>query len=525
MKTVQRKSVFLVAVLTVAWTAGQADAAVVDLRAKARANPSLMHHYTFEGPHQGPSGTVTTLSHGDYLLDRKGGLHLQAWRNGSDPAVSYGPGIDTLSRAGIGTEIATNTAGRGAAWYTTDTTTLPETLTVECVLRPNRKPEEISGYIVGTRNSADSERRGYFLLINTSGKFTLQVGNPAAVSFSDELETNHWYYVVTTFDVTASDATTQTVINAYFADLTAGTPLVHALVNHTVSGFNARYSFNPSRIGIGCLWNSTNPQYATPASIDEVTIYGSVFSAETIAEHLKALRCEMLEVWYREIFPSDNKLERPSTEEGWSCHWDSTATTIASRIVVPKAETAFLEDVFPVGSFPTDDGSSFGYLNNHSGPTATNYIYWTEEMTNKVEFAWLRAIEFDTRFAEARSVHVAVRLDVHGTAADTADDVWYMTRDFTNAVGTSSLSIPGDSSRWWRHILDMQVAEWTILDFTPGMILEPGTTQAVPPERARITAFGLFHPIHFHTKNERVDNYTLYVRKIYPPQGTLFSLQ
>jgi hypothetical protein len=71
----------------------------------------------------------------------------------------------------------------------------------------------------------------------------------------------------------------------------------------------------------------------------------------------------------------------------------------------------------------------------------------------------------------------------------------------------------------------MQVAEWTILDFTPGMILEPGTTQAVPPERARITAFGLFHPIHFHTKNERVDNYTLYVRKIYPPQGTLFSLQ
>ncbi len=522
MKAVQRRSMFLVAILTVAWMAGQVDAAVVDLRAEARANPSLMHHYTFEGPHQGPSGTVTTLSRDDYLLDRKGGLHLETWIYTSGP-VSYGPGVDALSRAAIGIKNETNHV-YGAAWRTTGDTTLPETLTVECVLRPNRKPENFSGYIVGTRNSIDRDRRGYFLLIDSSGKFSLQIGTPNAVAFSDELETNHWYYVVTTFDVTASGATTQTVINAYFADLTADTPLTHALVNHTISGFNARYSFNPSQIGIGCLWNADSRQYPSPASIDEVAIYGSVFSAETIDKHLEALRREMPEVWYREIFPSDNKLEHPSTEEGWFCHWDSTATTVPSKIVVPKADTAFLEDVSPVGSSPSGSGSSFGYLNNHSGPTATNYIYWTEEMTNKVEFAWLRAVEFDTRFAEARNVHVAVRLDENGTA-DTSDDVWYITRDFTNAVGTSSLSIPGDSNRWWRHMLDTQAAEWTVLDFKPDVILEPGTTQAVPPERARITAFGLFHPIHFHTKNERIDNYTLYVRKIYPPLGTLISVR
>ena len=466
---------------------------------------------------------ATNLSHDDYLLDRKGELHLETWMYTSG-SVSYGPGVDTLSRAAIGIKNETNHV-YGAAWRTTGDTTLPETLTVECVLRPNRKPENFSGYIVGTRNSIDRDRRGYFLLINTSGKFALQIGTPNAVAFSDELETNHWYYVVTTFDVTASGATTQTVVNAYFADLTADTPLTHALVNHTISGFNARYSFNPSQIGIGCLWNADSVQYPSPASIDEVAIYGSVFSAETIDKHLEALRREMPEVWYREIFPSDNKLEHPSTEEGWFCHWDSTATTVPSKIVVPKADTAFLEDVSPVGSSPSGSGSSFGYLNNYSGPTATNYIYWTEEMTNKVEFAWLRAIEFDTRFVEARSVHVAVRLDVHGTAADTADDVWYMTLDFTNAVGTSSLSIPGDSSRWWRLILDIQVAEWTVLDFKPDVILEPGTTQAVPPERARITAFGLFHPIHVHTKNERIDNYTLYVRKIYPPLGTMISVR
>jgi len=522
MKAVQRRSMFLVAILTVAWMAGQVDAAVVDLRAEARANPSLMHHYTFEGPHQGPSGTVTTLSRDDYLLDRKGDLHLEEWRHGSGPTVSYGPGADALSRAAIGIKNETNHV-YGAAWRTTGNTTLPETLTVECVLRPNRKPENFSGYIVGTRNSIDRDRRGYFLLINTSGKFALQIGAPDAVAFSDELETNHWYYVVTTFDVTASGATTQTVINAYFADLTADTPLTHALVNHTISGFNARYSFNPSQIGIGCIWNADSRQYPSPASIDEVAIYGSVFSAETIDKHLEALRREMPEVWYREIFPNDNSGGRLLESEGWACHCDSTATNI-SNPRIQDASTAFQEDVSPVGSFPAKTGISLGYLNNYGGPTATNYIFWTEEMTNKVEFAWLQAVKFDTRFNTGQSAHVAIRLDVNGTA-DTSDDVWYITRDFTNAVGTSSLSIPGDSNRWWRHMLDTQAAEWTVLDFKPDVILEPGTTQAVPPERARITAFGLFHPIHYNTQNERIDNYTLYVRKIYPPLGTLISVR
>ena len=525
MKTVQKRSVFLVAALTVAWTAGQAGAAVVDLRAKARANPSLMHHYTFEGPHQGPSGVATNLSHDGYLLDRKGELHLLAWKNTSDP-VSYGPGIDALSRAATGEKVTLDqSTGRGAAWYTTNAITLPEALTVECVLRPNRKPEVYSGYVVGTRHPDDSDRRGYFLLINTSGKFTLQVGNPAAVSFSDELETNHWYYVVTTFDVTASGATTQTVINAYFADLTADGPLTHALANHTVSGFNARYSVNPSQIGIGCIWNADSRQYPSPASIDEVAIYGSVFSAETIDKHLEALRREMPEVWYREIFPNDNSGGRLLGSEGWACHCDSTATNI-SNPRIQDASTAFQEDVSPVGSFPVKTGISLGYLNNYGGPTVTNYIFWTEEMTNKVEFAWLQAVKFDTRFNTGQSAHVAIRLDVHGTAADTSDDVWYMAQDFTNAVGTSALAIPaGGSGPWWRYTLDMRTAEWTVLNFTPDVVLEPGTTQAVPPERALITAFGLFHPIHFTTQNARLDNYTLYVRKIYPPLGTLFSLQ
>jgi hypothetical protein len=113
MKAVQRRSMFLVAILTVAWMAGQVGAAVVDLRAEARANPSLMHHYTFEGPYQGPSGVATNLSHDDYLLDCKGGLHLLAWKSTSDP-VSYGPGIDALSRAATGEKVTLDqSTGRG----------------------------------------------------------------------------------------------------------------------------------------------------------------------------------------------------------------------------------------------------------------------------------------------------------------------------------------------------------------------------------------------------------------------------
>ena len=348
MKAVQRRSMFLVAILTVAWMAGQVGAAVVDLRAEARANPSLMHHYTFEGPHQGPA-VATNLSHDDYLLDRKGGC-AETWMYTSG-SVSYGPGVDTLSRAAIGIKNETNHV-YGAAWRTTGDTTLPETLTVECVLRPNRKPENFSGYIVGTRNSIDRDRRGYFLLINTSGKFALQIGTPNAVAFSDELETNHWYYVVTTFDVTASGATTQTVVNAYFADLTADTPLTHALVNHTISGFNARYSFNPSQIGIGCLWNADSVQYPSPASIDEVAIYGSVFSAETIDKHLEALRRDA-EVWYREIFPvitSWSTLRRKRMVLPLGLHGHNRSIKDCGS----KGRHCFLEDVSPVGSSPSE---------------------------------------------------------------------------------------------------------------------------------------------------------------------------
>ncbi|NLF18336.1 MAG: DUF2817 domain-containing protein, partial [Lentisphaerae bacterium] len=121
---------------------------MMDLRAKARANTNLIHHYTFEGPHQGPSGVTTNLSHGDYLLDRKGDLHLAAW-NYTPYRVEYGPGADALSRAGTGADVANNW-NYGAGWSTTNAVSLPATLTVECVLRPNALPAagSGSGYIV-----------------------------------------------------------------------------------------------------------------------------------------------------------------------------------------------------------------------------------------------------------------------------------------------------------------------------------------------------------------------------------------
>ena len=219
MKTPGKGNVFFAVLLMAAYTAQQAAAAVVDLRATARANTNLIHHYTFEGPHQGPSAVATNMTHDAYLLDRKGDLHLAAW-NYAPYRVEYGPGADALSRSGIGVDV-TNTFTKGAAWSTTNTVALPATLTVECVLCPNALPaaDSGSGYIVGTRNASDTDRRGYFLYINSDGYFVVNVGKLAhTVSFYDALETNHWYYAVTTFAVNGE----QTTVNAYVADLTAG---------------------------------------------------------------------------------------------------------------------------------------------------------------------------------------------------------------------------------------------------------------------------------------------------------------
>ncbi|NLF99857.1 MAG: hypothetical protein GX565_06870, partial [Lentisphaerae bacterium] len=252
MNTTQKCNGFLVLTLVAACFAWRADAAVVDLRAKVRENPSLIHHYTFEGPHQGPSGVSTNLSHGDYLLDRKSDLHLAAW-NYTPYRVEYGPGADALSRAGSGTDV-TNNWVNGAGWSTTNAVSLPATLTVECVLRPNALPAagSGSGYIVGTRNESDSERRGYFLCINPEGYFVSNVGILAhASTFYGPVETSHWYYVAVTFAVSGE----QTTINAYVANLTADGQLTHALSNHTV---NSRYTSLASRLGIGLLWNSTS---------------------------------------------------------------------------------------------------------------------------------------------------------------------------------------------------------------------------------------------------------------------------
>ena len=111
-------------------------AAVIDLREQVRQHPSLIHHYTF---------------HNDVLRDSKGELHLAAWRSNSPSAVLYGAGADALSWAGTAIENPTNASAYvGAAWYTTNTVALPRSLTVECVLRPNKLPWD-NGYRFSAR--------------------------------------------------------------------------------------------------------------------------------------------------------------------------------------------------------------------------------------------------------------------------------------------------------------------------------------------------------------------------------------
>lgn len=334
-------------------------------------------------------------------------------------------------------------------------------------------------------------------------------------------------YVVTTFDVDVGG--NKTVVNAYLADLTAGGPVVHALQDKSVSG---RYDLEPNYLGIGSLYNYNEdtevgePQYASGATLDEVALYGGILSYEEVVQHHAELIKEGPELWYREIFPSDQKANEPIDTEGWYCHYSSGAVQSLAPVCQQSA-TAFGEVLADVNSFPVQTGVVNGYFNNHSGATADNYLYWTDEMTNKVEFCWLDTLQVDTRFNTAQYVRLAVRLDVNRTAGDTSDDVWYVTGDFDKPEGSSRMWVSnGDANnRWWRHTFDVYQAEWSILDFVPGEVMELGAVKAVPPERAVITGFGLFHDSFVNAQNARFDNFALYVREIVPPSGTVMLVK
>lgn len=290
---------------------------------------------------------------------------------------------------------------------------------------------------------------------------------------------------------------------------------------------------NGAILGVGCVAVSTSgiPSYFAPSTIDEVAFYNTVLSAEKIAAHLAELRRELPAVEYREIFPCDNTIEHNIVVEGWKTH-QGTNGIYFLNVVTPAAMTAFDEDLPAVASLPQYVGVTNGYLNNHSGPTNQNYLYWTGEMTNQLDVSCLKMVTFDTRSTDKRTLRMVLRVDTNDTPAEVEDDLWFVGTDFDHAPGTSALAIPaalGESaSSWRRHWFDVGSGEWAALSFTPGSLLIQGEPKVALPTNGVVTAFGLFQDYHETKRNMRMDNFTIYASRVYPPpppRGTLILIQ
>ncbi|MDD4103073.1 MAG: FecR domain-containing protein, partial [Kiritimatiellae bacterium] len=242
-----------------------AAGSVPDFRNAVRREASLIHHYTFEGP-QADAADMR-------LLDRAGAADLvERVRNTSMPQLAYDTGHDALSYAGVAV-YSTNSFTAGRAWTTAGAIALPRAMTIECVVSPYAIPP-LYGAGVVTSRAADNQR-GYYVWLTTGGAFETRVGGGDARTILSNVSTGHWYYIVNTYDFDGA----QTTVNSYCADLTAGTPLQHVIMDAVDTG-----DYGDSAVlGIGVLPNLNEArQYFAPCAIDEVALYAAAHDFDKI---------------------------------------------------------------------------------------------------------------------------------------------------------------------------------------------------------------------------------------------------
>jgi len=246
------------------------------LRDAVAADPSLIHHYTFEG-----------ATDAERRGDKKGSADLAEVAYGTAAAITYdAAGFVVTTRSGG--DWASEGSGRG---FSTGAISLPATLTVEALIRPDQMSlsgTSSVGFIIAQRTST----RGYFLLQGSTDKDTDDLSALIGGSWSgtntqtlvETLSAGHWYYVANSFQISGGNTT----ITTHVADLTAGeTTLTSA--SKTVSG---SYPLS-NAVGIGLLHNPGSIygdwQSAFPGAIDEVALYNSVLDTTTLQNHLDLL--------------------------------------------------------------------------------------------------------------------------------------------------------------------------------------------------------------------------------------------
>ncbi|MEX2093572.1 MAG: PEP-CTERM sorting domain-containing protein [Pirellulales bacterium] len=337
----------LAAALTVVLSAGTAHAGLAEIEAAQQANAGLVNQWKFEGASDatrlddskgsqdltriaGAGGTVDpdgvalsgdettyTPSVNDIIFEPGfDGAASQAYRPSAIPVT-----VPNMAPGGNGNVVAQSRAGAGLAidqMYLT-----PTLVTVEAVVQTSAFDSlNRFHYILDSRMGAPGSDRLYYLAQQApdstrdgTSNISAHVGTaaPLAVAASPKIvsnaDTNNWYYVVATYDLTATPA----VMNAYSANLTTGGPLVQTVTNFNfvinaasiATAASARpwgvgmFNINTDDDGNGVpgeptdtdgIFRTSGGQEFFRGSIDNLAMYNNVLSAQDIANNLAALR-------------------------------------------------------------------------------------------------------------------------------------------------------------------------------------------------------------------------------------------
>ena len=253
------------------------------LRDSAAAIPELLHQWTFEGNDQATR-----------LADSQAGAPLVArayGTQGNTAGIAFGGGLDHTTTAFSPQRLGRSpTSAGGAALVTATPVSLPESFTVEALVRPDLLETGGGvGYAVMAGGWANNQR-GYFLAQQegaaADGLATI-IGDSFAGADNNRpllaaFEPGHWYYVATTY--TRSGAAT--TVNAYVANITSGETVATRAVTDGLASGSAPTT---AAFGIGGLYFNDTLQEAWSGSIDEVAVFGRALSSADIQARLDSL--------------------------------------------------------------------------------------------------------------------------------------------------------------------------------------------------------------------------------------------
>ena len=257
--------------------AGELAGSVARLRRLVSEHPHLMHHYTFEGN--------TLLAK---RQDRRGTLHLvpavMHGGRGDGNANYWADGFDVTSTAFEPFRAATEGNNHGEALQSESAFLPPEAMTLEMLLRFDGFMENPEGLIAGAVATRAGDRDcGFFVTVAGQSQLAqLMDARDDWVESTLRLVPGEWYYLAATFQ--EDDGHTR--IDTYVANLSRGDRQLRRVVADQL----AKGTPATSRLGIGkgFDWNIAHA-YPWAGALDEIAVYDTVLSQETLSEHLRAL--------------------------------------------------------------------------------------------------------------------------------------------------------------------------------------------------------------------------------------------